>query len=94
MLTVRECARIQTFPDGFRFFGSDSQQMQQIGNAIPPLYANQIAEQICICDLKCSKSLPQGLMWYDVTKSSAMSPALAATCHKLDQMLVCNQFLF
>ena len=94
MLTVRECARIQTFPDSFRFFGSDSQQMQQIGNAIPPLFANQMAKQIFICDLKYSKSLPQGLMWYDVTKSSAMSPALTATCRKLDQMLVCNQFLF
>ena len=94
MLTVRECARIQTFPDEFRFFGSDPQQMQQIGNAIPPLFANQMAAQIYMCDQKASKSLPQGLMWYNVTKSSAMSPALAATCHKLDRMLVSNQFLF
>ena len=94
MLTVRECARIQTFPDYFRFFGSDSQQMQQIGNAIPPLFANQMAAQIFKCDQKASKSFPQGLMWYNVTKSSAMSPALAATCHKLDRMLVNNQLLF
>lgn len=94
MLTVRECARIQTFPDDFCFFGSDSQQMQQIGNAIPPLFANQMAKQIHKCDLNCSKSFPKGLMWYDVTKSSAMSPALTATCHKLDKMLINNQFLF
>ena len=94
MLTVRECARIQTFPDVFRFFGSDPQQMQQIGNAIPPLFANQMAAQIYMCDQKASKSFPQGLMWYNVTKSSAMSPALVATCHKLDRMLVSNQFLF
>lgn len=94
MLTVRECARIQTFPDGFHFCGSDSQQIQQIGNAIPPLFANQMAEQIYKCDLNHSKLLPKGLIWYNVTKSSAMSPALAATCHKLDRMLVSNQYLF
>ena len=91
MLTVRECARIQTFPDDFRFYGSDSQQMQQIGNAIPPLFANLMAAQIYECDKKASKSLPKGLMWYNVTKSSAMSPALAATCHRLDRLLVSNQ---
>lgn len=94
MLTVRECARIQTFPDEFRFFGTDSQQMQQIGNAIPPLFANQMAAQIYLCDQKVSKSFPKGLMSYNVTKSSAMSPALTATCHKLDRMLVSNQLLF
>lgn len=94
MLTVRECARIQTFPDDFCFCGSDSQQMQQIGNAIPPLFANQMAKQIHICDLNSSKSIPSGLMWYNVTKSSAMSPALTSTCRRLDKMLVYNQHLF
>lgn len=94
MLTVRECARIQTFPDEFHFSGSDSQQMQQIGNAIPPLFANLMASQIYKYDMKESKYFPKGLMWYNVTKSSAMSPALATTCHKLDRMLVNNQFLF
>ncbi|MDE7455899.1 MAG: DNA cytosine methyltransferase [Prevotella sp.] len=94
MLTVRECARIQTFPDDFRFFGNDSQQMQQIGNAIPPLFANQMAAQIYKCDQKASKSFPNGLMWYNVTKSSAMSPALVTTCHKLDKMLINKLFSF
>lgn len=94
MLTVRECARIQTFPDEFCFCGSDTQQMQQIGNAIPPLFANQMAKQIHLCDLSNSKSIPSGLMWYNVTKSSAMSPALASTCRRLDRMLVYNQHLF
>lgn len=93
MLTVRECARIQTFPDSFIFFGSDSQQLQQIGNAIPPLFANIMAAQIYKYDMRESKSFPQGLMWYNVTKSAAMSPALAATCHRLDKMLVNNQLL-
>ena len=94
MLTVRECARIQTFPDDFKFFGSDSQQLQQIGNAIPPVFANLMAEQIFKYDMMESKSLPQGLIWYDVTKSSAMSPALAFTCHQLDVLLVNNPLLF
>lgn len=94
MLTIRECARIQSFPDDFRFFGTDNQQMQQIGNAIPPLFANLIAEQIFKCDMKVSKSLPQGLIWYNVTKSNAKSPALARTCHQLDMLSVNNQLFF
>ena len=91
MLTIRECARIQTFPDRFQFCGTDSQQLQQIGNAIPPVFANLMAEQIYQYDRMQSCSLPQGLMWYDVTKASAMSPALSSTCRSLNQMLICKQ---
>ena len=43
-LSIREGARIQSFPDTFRFFGSDQQIKVQIGNAVPPLLA------IAICD--------------------------------------------
>ncbi len=91
MLTIRECARIQTFPDDFIFFGTDNQQMQQIGNAIPPLFANLMAEQIVNCDSNRSGSSPAGLMWYDVSKSNALSPALVSTCHQLDKFLVQKQ---
>ncbi len=45
-LSIREAARLQTFPDSFVFCGTKDSQYQQVGNAVPPMLAKAIAEHL------------------------------------------------
>ena len=45
-VSIREAARLQTFPDSFRFEGTKDSQYQQVGNAVPPILAEAIAEKL------------------------------------------------
>ncbi len=44
--SVRENARLQSFPDDFIFYGNKQQQYKQVGNAVPPLLGQAVAEQL------------------------------------------------
>ncbi|MCI8601868.1 MAG: DNA cytosine methyltransferase [Oscillospiraceae bacterium] len=45
-VSIREAARLQTFPDSFIFYGTKDSQYQQVGNAVPPIMAKSIAKKL------------------------------------------------
>jgi DNA (cytosine-5)-methyltransferase 1 len=89
-LTLRECARLQTFPDGYDFQGGFQAVAQQIGNAVPPLAAEVLARWVLSVDGtaggdagSAGRTVPPGLIGYHLTDASGMSPALQATDARL-----------
>ncbi|HEX4121658.1 MAG TPA: DNA cytosine methyltransferase [Verrucomicrobiae bacterium] len=89
LITLRECARLQTFPDWFRFAGSAVSRIQQIGNAIPPMLARAVAEYISekyAFGLKYSGTRDPSLR-FCLTRSEGMSPALSQTESLLSELV-------
>lgn len=78
-LTLRECARLQTFPDDFVFLGRESEQWELLGNAVPPLLAYQIALDL-LSDIEQAPSRGSrgALLSFVPTLSQGCSPALRA----------------
>jgi DNA (cytosine-5)-methyltransferase 1 len=85
-LTLRECARIQTFPDTFQFSGPLSQRALLIGNAVPPRLAEALgrslmdAFQQALPVMECDGG---ALLSFVPTWSEGMSPALRNTVEKV-----------
>ncbi len=93
-LTLRECARIQTFPDDFLFVGSISERILQIGNAVPPRLADVIARSLAedLLSQNSATILCEGaLLSFMPTFSSGKSPALERLCRRIEENYITKQ---
>lgn len=87
-LTLRECARLQTFPDKFCFVGAAASCLQQIANAVPPLLAEVLAAHV-------ANEYGFGVVYepkrphfqFSLTQSNGMSPALKKTEQMLKELI-------
>jgi DNA (cytosine-5)-methyltransferase 1 len=84
-LTLRECARLQTFPDEYRFVGNNSEVATLIGNAIPVRFASALglALQNTLSVDHGLASDPGKLLRFEPTVGEQMSPALAAVTQRI-----------
>ncbi|MBI5876335.1 MAG: DNA cytosine methyltransferase [Chloroflexi bacterium] len=97
-LTLRECARIQTFPDDFEFFGTVAEAILQIGNAVPPVLGEAIARNLRSDLLKALPATHSNgaLLSFVPTASTGMSPVLeklTARVNKCFQISPANSYL-
>lgn len=85
-LTVREAARIQTYPDSFEFEGNQADRIQMIGNSVPVKLANIIGMHLLDRLPGSIAKSPGGgeLLSFVPTLSAGMSPALADTCRLVE----------
>ena len=84
-LTLRECARIQTFPDDFDFFGTASDRSLQIANAIPPVLGEILGRAVAK-SLEMRQTVSRGaLLSFVPTVAEGTSPALESVYDLVSQ---------
>lgn len=84
-LTLRECARLQTFPDSFEFLGTQAERVLLVGNAVPPMLGEVVGRGL-ESDLRVKTArgtLPGALLSFVPTLSSGMSPALQGVVDRI-----------
>jgi DNA (cytosine-5)-methyltransferase 1 len=91
-LTIRECARLQTFSDDFVFCGNKAEQTQLVGNAVPPLLAQVIAQSLAH-DLENIESMVDkgALLSFVPTLSEGFSPVLKMVTELVQERFKINE---
>ena len=85
-LTLRECARLQTFQDDFRFAGTLAEKATLVANAVPPRLAELFGRHLLATMRRAeSQSAAPSLMSFHVTNATAMSTALRRTAEDVER---------
>ncbi|MFN0020707.1 MAG: DNA cytosine methyltransferase [Pirellulaceae bacterium] len=90
VLTIRECATLQTFPETFRFHGTQADRIQLVGNAVPPHLAEVIARSLRLdLERQPTRNSSRGaLLSFVPTLSTGMSPVLDDVARRVRQRFV------